>query len=176
MIDSSSPLRHLNTLLSQIGKGLQPPAWFVREAQYRIVLFLNHVLQQEPQAQQRVARQQGRNVAVQWGALHMRLVGTPAGLLELAPEGTQADLTLSIQERSALDLAQTVLRGAKPAIQIVGDVQLAAEVNWLVDHVRWDAEEDLARLMGDVPAHAIGSAARRLAQALRRFTGQATQT
>ena len=25
-------------------------------------------------------------------------------------------------------------------------VQLAAEVNWLADHVRWDVEEDLARL------------------------------
>ena len=37
------------------------------------------------------------------------------------------------------------------ALQVSGDVQLAAEVNWLVDHVRWDAEDDLARAIGDVP-------------------------
>jgi ubiquinone biosynthesis accessory factor UbiJ len=50
-------------------------------------------------------------------------------------------------------------------------VQLAAEVNWLVDHVRWDLEEDLARIVGDAPAHAMAQAARGMATALRQFTG-----
>jgi ubiquinone biosynthesis protein UbiJ len=45
------------------------------------------------------------------------------------------------------------LRGDKPSIRIEGDVQFAAEINWLVDNVKWDVEEDLARLIGDVPAH-----------------------
>ena len=36
----------------------------------------------------------------------------------------------------------------------------AAEVQWLVDHVRWDLEEDLARLFGDAPAHAMGEVLR----------------
>jgi ubiquinone biosynthesis accessory factor UbiJ len=55
---------------------------------------------------------------------------------------------------------------------IAGDVQLAAEVNWLVDNVRWDVEEDLSRLVGDVPAHAIGDAGRALVKALRQFIGE----
>jgi ubiquinone biosynthesis protein UbiJ len=46
-------------------------------------------------------------------------------------------------------------------------VQLAAEVAWLADNLRWDIEEDLARVLGDVPAHALAQAARRLVQALR---------
>ncbi len=71
-------------------------------------------------------------------------------------------------------MAQAALRGDKPAVRIEGDVQLAAEVNWLVDHVRWDLEEDLARVIGDAPAHALGQAARGLAQALRQFVGVAT--
>ena len=66
-------------------------------------------------------------------------------------------------------LIQAALRGDKPAVRIEGDVQLAAEVNWLVDHVRWDLEEDLSRIMGDVPAHAAAEAFRRVAQALRGF-------
>lgn len=37
----------------------------------------------------------------------------------------------------------------KPAVSIEGDVQLAAEVAWLVDNLRWDVEEDLSRLIGD---------------------------
>jgi ubiquinone biosynthesis protein UbiJ len=48
-------------------------------------------------------------------------------------------------------------------------VQLAAEINWLVDHVRWDLEDDLAHLIGDAPAHVVGDVARRAAQALRQF-------
>jgi ubiquinone biosynthesis protein UbiJ len=55
-------------------------------------------------------------------------------------------------------------------VRIAGDVQFANEINWLVEHVRWDLEEDLSRLVGDAPAHAMGTAARRIVQALRQFT------
>jgi ubiquinone biosynthesis protein UbiJ len=46
-------------------------------------------------------------------------------------------------------------------------VALASELNWLAEHLRWDIEEDLARLIGDAPAHGLAQAARRLAAALR---------
>jgi ubiquinone biosynthesis protein UbiJ len=72
---------------------------------------------------------------------------------------------------SPLEVAQAALRGDKPEVRIEGDVQLAADVNWLVDHVRWDAEEDLSRVLGDAPAHALGQAARGLLGGLRQFTG-----
>jgi ubiquinone biosynthesis protein UbiJ len=61
------------------------------------------------------------------------------------------------------------LQGQRPALRIEGDVQLAADINWLVDHVRWDPEEDLARLIGDVTAHRLASAGRLTAEALRDF-------
>jgi ubiquinone biosynthesis protein UbiJ len=54
-------------------------------------------------------------------------------------------------------------------VRIAGDVEFANEVNWLVEHVRWDLEEDLSRLVGDAPAHAMGNAARQMVQALRQF-------
>jgi ubiquinone biosynthesis protein UbiJ len=54
-----------------------------------------------------------------------------------------------VTEESPFAIAQELIAGDKPAVRIEGDVQLAAEVNWLIDHVRWDIEEDLARLMGD---------------------------
>jgi len=81
------------------------------------------------------------------------------------------DLRLDVTETSPLTLAQGALRGDKPAIRIEGDVQLAAEINWLVDHVRWDVEEDLARVVGDAPAHTVAQFASRGAQALRQFVG-----
>jgi len=148
---------------------VQPPAWAVDEVQRRLVSLLNHILQQEPEAQARLFRQKGRVVHVQWRFLAISLIATPAGLLDLAPPGARTDLSLVLTEASPLVLIQQLLSGDKPAVRVEGDVQLAAEVNWLADHVRWELEEDLARLIGDVPAHALAEGARNLHLALRQF-------
>jgi len=171
MATPSSPFSLLGDLFNRVGERLQPPPWAVHEIQHRAVLFLNHVLQQEPEAQQRLVRQQGRVVRFQWRFVTMELVATPAGLLDLAPPDSLPELTLSVTDDNPFEIARATLRGDKPSVQIVGDVQLAAEVNWLVDHVRWDVEDDLARVIGDVPAHAIGNAVRRVVGALRQFVG-----
>lgn len=171
MATPSSPFSLLGDLFNRVGERLQPPPWAVHEIQHRAVLFLNHVLQQEPEAQQRLVRQQGRVVRFQWRFVTMELVATPAGLLDLAPPDSVPELTLSVTDDNPFEIARATLRGDKPSVQIVGDVQLAAEVNWLVDHVRWDVEDDLARVIGDVPAHAIGNAVRRVVGALRQFVG-----
>src|SRR5690606_16831547 len=144
---------------------LSPPAWLVDEMQHRAVLFLNHVLMQEPEAQARLLRHTGRVVRLQWRDFSLQLAATPAGLVELAP-AAEPDLLLTVTDASALDLAKDALRGERPGVRIEGDVQFAAEVNWLVDHVRWDAEEDLARLIGDAPAHTVANLARTVASGL----------
>ncbi len=151
-----------------------PPAWAVDEAQHRIVLLLNHILAQEKEATSRLARQKGQVIFVQWRFFAMKLVATPAGLLDLADPAAPADLTLSVTEESPIAIAQAVLRGDKPGVRIEGDVQLAAEINWLADHIRWDIEEDLSRVIGDVPAHMLGRAARGMAAALRPFVAGAS--
>jgi ubiquinone biosynthesis accessory factor UbiJ len=148
---------------------LQPPEWLVRELQQRMVLALNHVLQQEPQAMARLARQKGQVAHIQSAQADIKLIATPAGLLDIAPARCKADLTITLLDSNPLSLLQTTLRGEKPAIQIQGDVQLAAQVNWLVDHVRWDAEEDLSRLIGDAPAHAMMQALQQAGQMLKKF-------
>jgi ubiquinone biosynthesis protein UbiJ len=136
------------------------------------VLLLNHVLMHEPQARERLARQKGRVVLAQWRTFTFKLLVTPAGLLDVADGEAGADLTLVITQESPFAIAQTLMQGEKPPVRIEGDVQLAAEVNWLVDHVRWDMEEDLSRIMGDAPAHAMVETARTFAQALQQFVGK----
>jgi ubiquinone biosynthesis accessory factor UbiJ len=149
-----------------------PPAWLVDEGQRRIVLLLNHVLAQEKQAMERILRQKGRVVSVKWSSFTMQLIATPAGLLDIAPIGARADLALTVEETSPFALAQAALKGEKPAIRVEGDVQLAAEVNWLVDHVRWDAEEDLSRIMGDAPAHTLMQGVQQMASMLKAFVAK----
>ncbi|MEY2736403.1 MAG: hypothetical protein RLZ58_1812 [Pseudomonadota bacterium] len=161
------PFGLIDAVADRLGSTLRPPAWAVHEAQQRLVLLLNHILQQEPAALERLRRQAGRVAQLGWRDISLRLAVTPAGLLELADAQVPNDLSLTLADVAPSALLQAALRGDKPAVRIEGDVQLAAEVNWLIDHVRWDIEEDLARLLGDAPAHGLSSAARRLALGLR---------
>lgn len=160
-MQAQSPFSFLDDVLQQVGTHLVPPPWAVEEAQRRIVLLLNHVLMQEPEAMARLARQKHRVMLFQWRQFQLKLQLTPAGLLDLAPVSASSDLTLSVTEVSPAALLQSTLAGAKPSVRIEGDVQLAGDISWLVDHVRWDLEEDLARIVGDAPAHALGEAVRR---------------
>ena len=162
----------LETFLQDFKLPFTPPDWAIEETQRRVVLLLNHVLMQESQATARLARQKGRTVLVQWQTLSFKVLITPAGLLDLAPGSGLSDLVLTLTEPSPLALVQGLVQGGKPAVRVEGDVQLAADVNWLTDHVRWDLEADLARIVGDVPAHMLVSNGRKIAQALQDFVAQ----
>lgn len=155
-------------MVNQMAANFQPPAWVVDESVNRLVLFLNHVLMSEPEAMARLARQKGQRIELIWNRMQLQLTPTPAGLLERG-RFDGFDLRLSVTEESPVTLASALAKGDKPRVRIEGDVQLAAEVNWLIDHVRWDAEEDLARLIGDAPAHTLAQAARKAMDALRSF-------
>ena len=173
-METQSPFSMLERLFQNFKLPLTPPAWAVDEAHRKTVLVLNHVLQQEPQAMERLARQKGRVVVSQWRDMTFKLLITPVGLLDIAEADAVADLTLVITETSPFVIAQAVMQGEKPAVRIEGDVQLAADINWLIDHVRWDLEEDMARVLGDAPAHMLMQAGRTLAQGLSQFVGKRT--
>ena len=173
-METQSPFSMFEGLFKALPTPPAPPSWMVEESHRRIVLLLNHVLQQEPQAMERLARQKGRVILSQWRDFSFKVQATPAGLLDLAPVDAPADLSLAVIDESPIAIAQAVMQGRKPKVRIEGDVQLAAEVNWLADHVRWDAEEDLSRVLGDAPAHLLVQAARTVVQALQQFVGRRT--
>jgi ubiquinone biosynthesis accessory factor UbiJ len=158
----------LQSLLSKV----RPPEWVVDETQNRIVLFLNHVLMAEPQAQDRLRRQKGKTVRVQWGEFNLSLAPTAAGLLERPQGSIKPDLSVTLTQASPFALAQSVFAGEKPGVDIQGDVQLAAEVAWLVDNVRWDVEEDLSRIVGDGAAHTVVRFAKAASQAIKGFVNR----
>ena len=169
---TQSPFPFLDDLFSRLAGNLRPPAWMLEAIQRRLLLLFNHVLMQESEAQTRLARQAGRVIEARWRIFEMRLRITPAGLLDLAEPGAPSDLALSFAEGSPWQLAQAMLGADRPPVHITGDVQLAADINWVVEHVRWDVEEDLSRLIGDAPAHFMAESGRRVVRALRRFAGR----
>lgn len=167
-MNNTSPFSFLQSLVSRF----QAPAWVVDEGQQKLVLFLNHVLMQETEAQNRLLRKKGSVIHIRWGQFELDLVITPAGLVDRALPAAKPDLLLAVAAESPAVVLQSVLAGKAPPVKIEGDVQLAAEVGWLADNLRWDAEEDLSRLIGDVPAHTLANAARQALAGLRQFLAQ----
>ena len=159
----------LFSFLESIAARFKPPAWMVDEGQQRLVLFLNHVLMQEKAAQDRLLRQKGRVAHIRWGLFAIDLVVTPAGLVDRAQSFSRPDLVISVAAESPAVIVQSVLSGRAPPVKIEGDVQLAAEIGWLAENLRWDMEEDLSRLIGDAPAHAFAGIAGRITAGLKQF-------
>ncbi len=150
---------------------VQPPQWLVQELQNRVVLSLNHVLKQEPEAMERLKRQSGKSALLSLAPWSLHAQATPAGLLDLVTDpARQAHLRVTVKD-NPLSAAFKGVKGEKPELHIEGDVALAGEINWLMDHVRWDYEEDLSGLIGDAPAHMLGQGLRTVAAGLRQFAG-----
>jgi ubiquinone biosynthesis accessory factor UbiJ len=149
----------------------------------RMTLVINHVLSGEPVAKERLRPHVGRSLALrvsQWPALlpappvlAWRI--TPAGLLEwCGAEGALApDLAVQLDAANPALLVAKALAGEMPAVQIEGNAQLAGDVNWLLQNLRWDVAADLDRVFGPTlaqPLHMMGSA---LAAAVRKAMGVA---
>jgi ubiquinone biosynthesis protein UbiJ len=144
----------------------------LQELQQKLVLFINHVLLASPEALVRTRALNGRSVQLRWQSVTLHWVFTPVGLLEQTDANGPADLSLSWGELGVTDLADHVVRGQRPPLRIEGDVEMASAIQWLVDHVRWDFREDLARLMGDAPAQALVLLGQRLIEGLRPFVAK----
>lgn len=147
----------LNTL-----KALAAPA-----VMQRITLLLNHVLASELAATHRLKSHAGRRIALRldgWPALlpalpPLAFLVTPAGLLEWegaeADAAPPADLQVTVDASNPALMLVQGLAGQRPRIEVAGDATLAADVNWLFENLRWDVQDDLARVVGDVPAREL---------------------
>jgi ubiquinone biosynthesis protein UbiJ len=143
----------------------------------RATLLVNHVLASEPVAQQRLREHAGRCIRLRyldWPSLlpplpEMAFRVTPAGLVEWcgAEAPPEADLTVSIDASNPALLAARTLVGERPRIDVAGDAAFASDVNWLIDNLRWDIEDDLARVVGAAPARELARLGRWVAAALR---------
>lgn len=171
MADNSS-FSFFRSLFERLAQGPRPPEWMVQEMQQRLILLLNHVLMQEGAATRRLQPRSGRVVRVQWRHFTMGLKVTPAGMFDLASAAATPDLHFEVTEGSPLAIAQAALRGERPPVRIDGDVDFAGDLQWLADHLRWDIEDDLARVIGDVPAHTLSNLGRSAADALRSFVSK----
>jgi len=120
---------------------------------------LNHVLRGETWALRRLQPFAGRTVRFLVPPFDFSFTLQESGEVRAAAPGTVPDAAF----RLALPVALRVLahdEAARREVEITGDPELAQAVDFVATHLRWDAEEDLARVFGDVAAHRLAAAGR----------------
>lgn len=148
-----------------------------------------HLLRQNDWARAKLAMFAGRHVCI---ALDAPLLGgldaprlvariTDDGLLDAsgARQITEYDVSMRVRPSfgAATGLLRSGARGLAPYVEIDGEVMLAAALGEIAERIRWDPEEDLSRITGDVVAHRVGrgiAGARDAMRDLRDRLGAAT--
>jgi ubiquinone biosynthesis protein UbiJ len=171
-MNPADPFQFLSDLWGAAGDKFGSPRlphWLDHELRNRLLLAINHVLQQHPHAQQRLLQQKDKIVHAQWRSLAVRLKVTPAGLFALADEAQRENLSLHIEADNPLQLARQAISGQHPQVHVSGDAAFADTMNWLLEHVHWNGEADLARLIGADAARQVADITRLVRTALQRF-------
>ncbi len=131
---------------------------------------VNHLLARESWARERLAPYAGKTARLSCPPVVLTLLVQPDGHLAAVDEhdAQQVDVTLTVPA-SALPL---FVQGGEAAVmkhvKIEGDAEFAQVLGKLAEHLRWEPEEDLARVIGDAPASRVASLARSATQQARR--------
>jgi ubiquinone biosynthesis protein UbiJ len=120
---------------------------------------LNHVLRASPLAMERLARHAGRTAAFHVGLMTFAFTVQTTGEVTAALPGASRDLEVRISPFLLPRLAAGE-EAAYRDIEMQGDMEFAQEISNLARNLRWDAEEDLSKVVGDVAAHRIVSGAK----------------
>ena len=117
---------------------------------------INHVLSSEPWAMDQLARHASKTILLTLPVGDLRFELTQAGLFKVSPAIENPDLVLDISAKALSELVGgpgNLREQAFKAVKITGDADLAQLLGRLAGQLRWEYEEDLARLVGDAQAH-----------------------
>ncbi|WP_341667818.1 ubiquinone biosynthesis accessory factor UbiJ [Alcaligenes sp. SDU_A2] len=147
------------------------------------VRLLNALLRREDWARERLCAYAGKTVALALGRLRLVYTITSEGGLDLGHPAVVPDVTLTLPAERLPDLPQVIQDGDFSRIaqlmHVQGEAGLANLVSELAAHLRWDAEEDLSKVVGDVMAVRLVGGARQALAGLRdlgrRLAGNTTE-
>jgi len=127
-----------------------------------IIPAANHLLRSNSWALAKLAPHAGKIVRVEHFPF-ITLVGiAETGEVAAAAPELKPDLTVRITPGLALRIAAQDVR-AWDDITVEGDAALAASLREVARNLRWDVEEDLSRVFGDIAAHRMVQTGRKFA-------------
>lgn len=121
----------------------------------------NHVLRRAPWALERLRGFAGRQVVLVCGSIEIRFAIDDEGYLGHVRDDAPTDVRIEVP----LEQLPALAAGDTPSLRLVGDADLAETTGFVFRNLRWDLDEDLSRLIGDVAAHRLGTVARGLRKA-----------
>lgn len=113
---------------------------------------LNHLLRTNSWALEHLIPHAGRVVRVDNLPFSVMLVVTTSGEIADAAQDAIADVTVHLTPGLTLRLMAHDA-SAWGEVKVEGDAEFAIAINHVVSNLRWDVEEDLSRVFGDIAAH-----------------------
>jgi ubiquinone biosynthesis protein UbiJ len=124
---------------------------------------INHLLRGASWAREELRRFAGRTARFDLAALGFALTVDEGG--QVAPAATDATAAVTIRLTPGLMLRLAARdEAAWREIEAIGDADFATAINHVARNLRWDMEEDLSRVFGDIAAHRMAESARTLAR------------
>ncbi len=115
---------------------------------------LNHLLGQAAWARAKLAPFAGRKACFIMPPLQLAFCVTAEGLFQTATDEAEADVTVTLPADSPLQALQGIDR-LMAAAHVTGNAEFATDLSFVLRNLRWDAEEDLSRFVGDIAAHRL---------------------
>lgn len=118
---------------------------------------LNHLLESAAWARARLVPHAGRSACIELPPLSLSFILTADGRVAAQPDTMPADVRILLPAGAPwrmLDGLDKLLAVAR----VEGNAELATELSFVFRHLRWDVEEDLSRMVGDVAAHRLTEA------------------
>ena len=122
---------------------------------------VNRLLRRSSWTAERLTPHAGKTVALSCGPVEAKLTVCASGEVTAAPGHTPDDARNTVTPGALLRLAARDPE-AWSAVEVTGDLALAGVVDDLARNLRWDYEEDLSRVFGDIAAHRMGETLRGL--------------
>ena len=131
-----------------------------------VIASINHVLAQEPWARQQLALHAGKVACIDAGALALRLRVSVDGAFEAAPVAQVPDVTIQVK-LADLPVILSNRERAFSYVKIAGDAEFANAISHLSKNLRWEAEHDLEKVVGQIAAIRIVSGVKAVFAAAR---------
>ncbi|MBI3711507.1 MAG: SCP2 sterol-binding domain-containing protein [Burkholderiales bacterium] len=133
--------------------------------------FLNHLLAQESWARAVLQKHAGKLACIDLEVLQIRVRVAADGYVQsVSDTELQEDVRLNIKLADLPLIAQDSTR-AVSYVKIEGDADFAQAISQLSQDLRWEVEDDLSRVVGDIAARRVVSGGRQIAH----FVGQTHQ-
>jgi ubiquinone biosynthesis protein UbiJ len=123
--------------------------------------FINHLLRAANWARDELKPYTGRTARIEVAPFALSLTVLESG--ETVPAGSDAIPAVTVKLTPGLMLRFAARdENAWREMDITGDTGFASAIHHVARNLRWDAEEDLSRIFGDVVAHRMADAGRTL--------------